>query len=63
MWLEKCGFLDVRIVDACVTSTEEAAGRHRMDDQRIAGSFLDPRDQRKTVEGYPAPLRAVISRH
>ncbi len=22
--------------------------------------FLDPQDQRKTVEGYPAPLRAVI---
>ena len=22
--------------------------------------FLDPRDSSKTVEGYPAPLRAVI---
>ena len=59
MWLEKCGFIDVRIVDACVTSTEEQRRTEWMTTESLA-DFLDPQDQRKTVEGYPAPLRAVI---
>ncbi len=62
MWLEKCGFIDVRIVDACVTSTEEQRRTEWMTTESLA-DFLDPQDQRKTVEGYPAPLRAVIDRH
>ena len=59
MWLEKCGFIDVRIVDACVTSTDEQRRTEWMTSESLA-DFLDPQDQRKTVEGYPAPLRAVI---
>jgi hypothetical protein len=54
MWLEKCGFIDVRIVDACVTSTEEQRRTEWMTTESLA-DFLDPQDQRKTVEGYPAP--------
>ena len=59
MWLEKCGFIDVRIVDACITSTDEQRRTEWMTSESLA-DFLDPQDQRKTVEGYPAPLRAVI---
>ncbi|STV22413.1 tRNA (5-methoxyuridine) 34 synthase [Klebsiella pneumoniae] len=51
--------IDVRIVDACVTSTEEQRRTEWMTTESLA-DFLDPQDQRKTVEGYPAPLRAVI---
>ncbi|MBP2843942.1 tRNA 5-methoxyuridine(34)/uridine 5-oxyacetic acid(34) synthase CmoB [Dickeya oryzae] len=58
-WLGKCGFVDIRIVDQCVTTLEE----QRRTDWMTTGSladFLDPHDRSKTVEGYPAPLRAVL---
>ncbi|ADO48176.1 tRNA 5-methoxyuridine(34)/uridine 5-oxyacetic acid(34) synthase CmoB [[Enterobacter] lignolyticus] len=59
MWLEKCGFVDVRIVDMNVTSTDEQRRTDWMITESLA-DFLDPNDRTKTVEGYPAPLRAVI---
>ncbi|QDX30196.1 tRNA 5-methoxyuridine(34)/uridine 5-oxyacetic acid(34) synthase CmoB [Dickeya poaceiphila] len=58
-WLEKCGFVDIRIVDQCTTTLEE----QRRTDWMTTGSladFLDPNDRSKTIEGYPAPLRAVL---
>lgn len=58
-WLEKCGFEDVRIVDYALTSTEEQRRTSWMTSESLA-EFLDPNDSRKTVEGYPAPLRAVL---
>lgn len=58
-WLEKCGFVDVRIVDVCQTNTEEQRRTDWMITESLA-EFLDPNDPSKTVEGYPAPLRAVL---
>ncbi|WP_165432113.1 tRNA 5-methoxyuridine(34)/uridine 5-oxyacetic acid(34) synthase CmoB [Atlantibacter hermannii] len=58
-WLEKCGFVDVRIVDHCVTTLEEQRRTDWMTTDSLA-AFLDPNDRSKTVEGYPAPLRAVL---
>lgn len=58
-WLEKCGFVDVRLVDLCVTTTQEQRRTDWMVSESLA-DFLDPTDSTKTVEGYPAPLRAVI---
>ena len=58
-WLEKCGFVDVRIVDMNVTSTEEQRRTEWMITESLA-DFLDPNDPSKTIEGYPAPLRAVL---
>jgi tRNA (mo5U34)-methyltransferase len=58
-WLEKCGFVDVRIVDMNVTSTEEQRRTEWMTTESLA-EFLDPNDSSKTIEGYPAPLRAVL---
>ncbi|MBG6241468.1 MAG: tRNA 5-methoxyuridine(34)/uridine 5-oxyacetic acid(34) synthase CmoB [Candidatus Symbiopectobacterium sp. Dall1.0] len=58
-WLEKCGFVDVRIVDQCVTTLEEQRRTSWMTTESLA-DFLDPNDRSKTCEGYPAPLRAVI---
>ncbi|MGL9733482.1 MAG: tRNA 5-methoxyuridine(34)/uridine 5-oxyacetic acid(34) synthase CmoB [Symbiopectobacterium sp.] len=58
-WLEKCGFVDVRIVDHCVTTLEEQRRTSWMITESLA-DFLDPNDRSKTCEGYPAPLRAVI---
>ena len=58
-WMEKCGFVDVRIADMSVTSTEEQRRTEWMITESLA-DFLDPNDPSKTVEGYPAPLRAVL---
>ncbi|MDU3078682.1 MAG: tRNA 5-methoxyuridine(34)/uridine 5-oxyacetic acid(34) synthase CmoB, partial [Mixta calida] len=58
-WLEKCGFVDVRIVDFSRTSTEEQRRTDWMTTESLA-DFLDPHDSGKTLEGYPAPLRAVL---
>lgn len=58
-WLEKCGFVDVRIADYAVTSVEEQRSTGWMTSESLA-EFLDPNDSTKTIEGYPAPLRAVL---
>ena len=58
-WLEKSGFVDVRIVDFALSTTEEQRRTDWMTSESLA-EFLDPDDPSKTVEGYPAPLRAVL---
>ena len=58
-WLEKSGFVDVRIVDFARTTTDEQRRTDWMTSESLA-EFLDPDDANKTVEGYPAPLRAVL---
>ena len=58
-WLEKCGFVDVRIVDVCTTTVEEQRRTDWMITESLA-EFLDPNDSSKTIEGYPAPVRAVL---
>ncbi|MXP48669.1 tRNA 5-methoxyuridine(34)/uridine 5-oxyacetic acid(34) synthase CmoB [Pantoea sp. Eser] len=58
-WLEKSGFVDVRIIDFARTTTEEQRRTDWMTSESLA-EFLDPDDASKTVEGYPAPLRAVL---
>ncbi|NDK99171.1 tRNA 5-methoxyuridine(34)/uridine 5-oxyacetic acid(34) synthase CmoB [Photorhabdus bodei] len=59
IWLEKCGFVDVKIVDQAVTTTEEQRRTDWMKTESLS-DFLDPADSSKTIEGYPAPLRAVL---
>ena len=58
-WLEKAGFSDVRCVDVAVTSTEEQRKTEWMTYYSLA-DFLDPNDSTKTMEGYPAPMRATL---
>lgn len=58
-WLEKCGFSDVRVVDVDITSLDEQRRTEWMVTESLA-DFLDPLDPSKTIEGYPAPTRAVI---
>lgn len=58
-WLEKAGFSDVRCVDVAVTSTEEQRQTEWMTYHSLA-DFLDPNDSTKTMEGYPAPMRATL---
>ncbi|MEH4660622.1 tRNA 5-methoxyuridine(34)/uridine 5-oxyacetic acid(34) synthase CmoB [Phytobacter diazotrophicus] len=58
-WLEKCGFVDVRIADVYATTTGEQRGTSWMVTESLA-DFLDPNDHTRTIEGYPAPVRAVL---
>lgn len=59
VWLEKCGFVDVKIVDECVTTTDEQRSTDWMTNNSLP-EYLDPNDPTKTVEGYPAPRRAIL---
>lgn len=58
-WLRRCGFENVRCVDLDQTSTDEQRATDWMQWNSLK-DFLDPNDSTKTVEGYPAPLRAVM---
>ena len=58
-WLEKCGFKNVRCVDLDQTSTNEQRTTEWMNWNSLT-DFLDPQDSNKTIEGYSAPLRAVM---
>ena len=58
-WLHKCGFSDVKMVDKSVTSLDEQRKTEWMTSDSLA-DFLDPNDLSKTIEGYPAPMRAVF---
>ena len=58
-WLYKCGFSDVKMVDKSVTSLDEQRKTEWMTSDSLA-DFLDPNDSSKTIEGYPAPMRAVF---
>ncbi|OAT38915.1 tRNA 5-methoxyuridine(34)/uridine 5-oxyacetic acid(34) synthase CmoB [Proteus myxofaciens] len=59
VWLEKCGFKDVRIVDENVTSLDEQRKTPWMITDSL-DAFLAPDDKTKTIEGYPAPKRAIL---
>ncbi len=58
-WLRRAGFVDVRCVDVSITSIEEQRSTDWMRYQSLP-DFLDPHDHSKTVEGLPAPMRAVL---
>ena len=59
LWLERCGFKNVRVVDVTKTSIEEQRATDWMTFDSLE-KFLDPNDPTKTREGYPGPMRAVV---
>ncbi|MDH5178045.1 MAG: tRNA 5-methoxyuridine(34)/uridine 5-oxyacetic acid(34) synthase CmoB [Gammaproteobacteria bacterium] len=58
-WLRRCGYQNIRTVDVNVTSLDEQRATDWMHFQSL-NDFLDPSDQNKTIEGYPAPRRATL---
>lgn len=59
-WLRKMGFLNPEVVDVAVTSSDEQRSTDWMHFHSLA-DFLDPEDSSKSIEGYPAPRRAVVT--
>jgi tRNA (mo5U34)-methyltransferase len=59
LWLRRAGFVDVRCVDVSTTSVEEQRSTDWMRYQSLP-EFLDPADHSRTLEGLPAPTRAVL---
>ncbi len=60
LWLNKLGFKKPELVDVNTTSTEEQRSTDWMTFHSLA-NFLDPDDSSRTIEGYPAPRRAIIT--
>src|SRR3990167_6230713 len=58
-WLHRVGFSDIRCVESNPTSLEEQRSTDWMSFLSLR-DFLDPNDPGKTLEGYPAPVRATF---
>ena len=60
LWLKRCGFTEIACVDVCRTSCGEQRSTEWMLFESLS-DFLDPDDGAKTIEGHPAPLRAIFT--
>ncbi|MCU7871194.1 MAG: tRNA 5-methoxyuridine(34)/uridine 5-oxyacetic acid(34) synthase CmoB [Candidatus Thiodiazotropha sp. (ex Lucinoma borealis)] len=58
-WLQRAGFTHVRLIDVAITTFEEQRATEWMHFESLA-DYLDPVDQHLTIEGYPAPRRAIF---
>ncbi len=58
-WAEAAGFVNVRIVDITKTTSAEQRRTEWMTFESL-DDYLDKHDKTKTVEGYPAPMRAIL---
>jgi len=59
LWLDTAGFVDIRLVDKNQTTVREQRQTEWMRYQSLE-DFLDPDNHAQTIEGYPAPVRAVF---
>jgi tRNA (mo5U34)-methyltransferase len=58
-WLRRCGYVDIEVVDVTQTTTLEQRATEFMASASLR-DFLDPNDPELTIEGYPAPTRAIL---
>ena len=59
-WMRKAGFVDVTVVDVNHTTIAEQRSTDWMTFYSLS-NFLDSADQSRTVEGHPAPTRAIVT--
>jgi tRNA (mo5U34)-methyltransferase len=52
-------FRGIEVLDISTTTIDEQRATDWMTFQSLT-DFLDPSDSSKTIEGYPAPRRAVV---
>ncbi len=59
-WLARCGFTDICVVNECLTSEDEQRRTDWMPFDTLADA-LDADNPSLTIEGYPAPRRAILT--
>lgn len=59
-WLKRTGFRNVRCIDISKTVSDEQHKTPWIQTESLT-DFIDPENPSKTVEGYPAPVRAIVS--
>ena len=59
-WMSKVGFIDVTLIDVSQTTVAEQRSTDWMTFYSLS-NFLDSADHNKTVEGHPAPMRAIVT--
>ena len=59
LWLQRCGFTEIACINTNRTSHGEQHATEWMRFESLA-DYLDPDDESKTIEGHPAPLRAIF---
>lgn len=60
IWLQRSGFEAITVVDICPTTVNEQRSTDWMQFESLS-DFLDPDDSARTIEGYPAPIRAILT--
>ena len=58
-WMSRAGFVDIELIEITTTDEKEQRVTSWTFEQSL-NNFLDPNDDTKTVEGYPAPKRAYL---
>ncbi len=58
-WLHRCGFKDIQLVDVTPTTSEEQRSTPWMRFESLE-NYLAPENPTLTLEGYPAPKRAIF---
>lgn len=58
-WMQQAGCTQIQLVDECTTTIAEQQSTPWMEFESLPHT-LDPQDPTQTVEGYPAPRRAIV---
>lgn len=59
-WIRRTGYGNIEIVDQSVTTTDEQRSTEWMPFESLREA-LDPADPSKTIEGWPAPRRVIVT--
>jgi tRNA (mo5U34)-methyltransferase len=59
-WLEESGYRDICVVDRSITTIEEQRSTAWMTFESLQEA-LDPGDPTRTIEGWPAPRRVIVT--
>ena len=59
-WLKRCKFTDIRLLDVTTTTSQEQRQTEWMTFESL-DNYLMPGNNALTIEGYPAPKRAILT--
>ena len=58
-WLQRIGYRNIKTIDVTHTTTREQRRTNWMRFESLA-DYLDPTNPTRTIEGHPAPCRAIV---